>query len=236
MIELTLTFDRKVVNTFNFDKDTVLIGRDPTCDVRIDNVGISRHHARIEKRGAIFTLVDLDSGNGTYVRGKRITQHNLNNGDEIGLWNFSLVFKTSQIVEETVAPPKEKAAKIDPEMTIAVDVRQLDLKQRERSGGAVGYLVYEEPKRGQRTFSLMKTITFFGKDKDCAFILGGWFIQPRHAIIVRDETGFRFINCAARHQGTVNGAVVNDHRLQEGDVIRIASKTFKYFKGMPSAR
>src|SRR3989339_1953792 len=131
MVELTLTFERRPVNTFKLDKDVILIGRDPTCDVRINNVGISRHHARIEKHDNIYTLFDLGSSNGTYVKGQKITQHNLNSGDEINIWNFSIFFKipeSEQVKEEVKAPQK-----IDIDATIAIDRKQLDLRQKERS-------------------------------------------------------------------------------------------------------
>jgi len=235
MIELVLTFDRKVVNNYKFDKDSILIGRDPTCDIRIDNVGISRHHSRIEKQGNIYTLIDLESGNGTYVRGKRITRHNLNDGDEIGLWNYSLIFKSGLAPKEPVGESSKvkTAPKLDLDMTIAVDARQLDLKQRERATALAGYLLFAHPKRGEQTYSLTKTTTFFGGDKNCEFLLKGWFIQPRHAMIVRDETGFRLINFANHKRGTVNGKSVDDHRLRDGEEIKIANLSFKYFNGMP---
>ena len=238
MIELTLTFERKIINTFKFDKDAILIGRDPTCDIRIDNVGISRHHSRIEKRGDIYTLIDLDSGNGTYVRGKRITRHNLNDGDEIGLWNYSLIFKPqagAKIPAEEASKIKA-APKMDLDMTIAVDARKLDLKQRERATSLAAYLSYQHHKRGEQTYTLIKTATFFGADRNCEFLLKGWFIQPRHAMILRDETGFRFINFANHKEGVVNGRAVDDQRLKDGDQIKIGNLAFKYCTGMPSIK
>ena len=235
MIELTLTYERKTINTFKFDKDKemILIGRDPTCDVRIDNVGISRHHSRIEQKNDVYVLVDLGSGNGTFVRGKRVDRYNLNNGDEINIWNYSLFFK---IVQPGVKKDELSATSVkkqDLDLTIAIDARQLELKQRERAGGAAAYLVYTEPKLGERTYSLMKTTTFFGKSPKCEFKLSGWFVQPRHTMIVRDESGFRFVNCAGSKLGVVNGMAVDDYRLQHGDVIKIGDRSFKFFVGLP---
>ncbi len=50
-----------------------VLGRDPSADVRIDAVGVSRRHAMvvIDERGAV--LHDLSSKNGTYVNGERVT-------------------------------------------------------------------------------------------------------------------------------------------------------------------
>ncbi|HUP40938.1 MAG TPA: FHA domain-containing protein [Vicinamibacterales bacterium] len=50
-----------------------VLGRDPSANVRIDAVGVSRRHAMvvIDEGGAV--LHDLSSKNGTYVNGVRVT-------------------------------------------------------------------------------------------------------------------------------------------------------------------
>ncbi len=54
--------------------DPVVIGRGPTCDVRIDDTRISREHARIERdpHDGSFLLKDLGSRNGTSLDGERL--------------------------------------------------------------------------------------------------------------------------------------------------------------------
>lgn len=231
MVELTLTFERRPVNTFNLDKDVILIGRDPTCDICIDNVGVSRHHARIEKHDNIYTLFDLGSGNGTFIRGQRITQHNLNNGDEISIWNFSIFFNLPQAEQaKTVDVTPQK---IDINATIAIDRRQLEQKQKEKGSSLLAHLSYNEHKKGTATYAIMKTTTFFGKSPKCDFRIGGFFTQQRHAMIVRDEVGFRFVNLGNHNQGKVNGQKVDDYRLKHGDIIKIWSKTFNFNEGLP---
>jgi adenylate cyclase len=46
--------------------DVVSIGRDPDCDVQVEDISVSRRHCSIERRGAAFTLRD-HSMNGTFV-------------------------------------------------------------------------------------------------------------------------------------------------------------------------
>lgn len=233
MVELTLTFERRPVNTFNVDKDIILIGRDPTCDVRIDNVGISRHHARIEKHDNIYTLFDLGSSNGTYVKGQKITQYNLNSGDEINIWNFSIFFKLPE--SEQMKSAKDTAPqKIDIDATIAIDRKQLDLRQKERSSTLLAHLSYTDKKKGDLTFAIMKTTTFFGKSPKCEFPITGFFVQHRQAAIIRDEIGFRFINFGNSARGTVNNQDIDDYRLKNGDTIKIGSQTFKFNEGLPA--
>lgn len=50
-----------------------IIGRDPGAHLRIDSPKVSRRHARVFVRGGELWIEDLDSKNGTFVNGHRIT-------------------------------------------------------------------------------------------------------------------------------------------------------------------
>lgn len=64
--------------------DTLVIGRDASCDVVIPDRQVSRRHARITKSGAIVMLEDLGSKNGTYLNGQPLTEpRQLVEADEI---------------------------------------------------------------------------------------------------------------------------------------------------------
>ena len=61
-----------------------VIGRSPDATVRVDSREVSRRHARIMIRGAVATLEDLGSKNGTSLRGRRLEQPaRLRHADEI---------------------------------------------------------------------------------------------------------------------------------------------------------
>jgi pSer/pThr/pTyr-binding forkhead associated (FHA) protein len=232
MVELVLTFERRPVKTYNIDKDVILIGRDPTCDVIIDNVGVSRHHSRIEKHGDIYTLSDLGSGNGTFVRGQRINQYNLNNGDEITIWNYSIFFKLPDAQQVKAAQPATKKIEID--ATIALDSRQMDLRQKEKGSGLLAHLVFNDAKGAVQNYAIMKTAVFFGKSPKCDFQIGGFFLQHRHTAIIRDEIGFRIINFGNHSKSTVNGQVIDDYRLKNGDTFKVGSRSFVFNEGLPA--
>jgi len=77
-----------------------LIGRDDDVAVRIDEAGVSRHHARIVAEGGTFTLEDLSSKNGTYRGEERLAAPAaLEDGDTIGLGQTRLVFHCKRVVE-----------------------------------------------------------------------------------------------------------------------------------------
>jgi DNA-binding winged helix-turn-helix (wHTH) protein len=80
-----------------------VIGRDPQAEVWIDRPGVSRRHARIEIRDDQATVADLESKNGTFVRGERVTSATtVRDGDHIRVGPVTFTFRTSVISETTV--------------------------------------------------------------------------------------------------------------------------------------
>lgn len=72
--------------------DVVTVGRSPQSDMFLDDVTVSRHHARILIDEDGYTIEDLNSLNGTYVNRKRIERHQLFDGDELQIGKFKLSF------------------------------------------------------------------------------------------------------------------------------------------------
>ena len=52
------------------EKDNYVIGSAAECDGRIPSATVSRRHAKISKKGAVFFIEDLNSSNGTRVGGE----------------------------------------------------------------------------------------------------------------------------------------------------------------------
>jgi pSer/pThr/pTyr-binding forkhead associated (FHA) protein len=69
---------------FSATQETILIGRDPLCDLAIDNSTISSQHAMIEYELGQWWLKDLQSTNGTFLNGERIEEPIvITDGDQI---------------------------------------------------------------------------------------------------------------------------------------------------------
>jgi len=69
------------------------IGRGTDVDIRIDDPGVSRHHAEITM-GADVTLRDLDSTNGTYLDGVAVRVTTLYDGAEVRLGTTVLEYRS----------------------------------------------------------------------------------------------------------------------------------------------
>ncbi|HSM93559.1 MAG TPA: GGDEF domain-containing protein [Anaeromyxobacteraceae bacterium] len=61
----------------------IVIGRDPTCTVRLDADDVSRRHAHVAPDGDGHVVGDLGSLNGTWVNGREIERRRLVSGDRI---------------------------------------------------------------------------------------------------------------------------------------------------------
>ncbi|MGC9089957.1 MAG: FHA domain-containing protein, partial [Caldisericia bacterium] len=70
----------------------VVIGRSSTCDVRVDDPQVSRIHSLIYFKDGRYYLKDLDSENGTFINGKKISDTVINPGDKIEIGNYSIEF------------------------------------------------------------------------------------------------------------------------------------------------
>jgi len=75
-----------------FDSDVLTIGRSPHSDLFLDDVTVSRHHARVIRDENGYLVEDLNSLNGTYINRKRIERHRLSHGDELQIGKFKLAF------------------------------------------------------------------------------------------------------------------------------------------------
>ncbi len=65
--------------------EPLTIGRDPECDLFFADKKLSRKHARVERFGVGFRLIDLESRNGSWVNEVRVEASDLAPGDEIRL-------------------------------------------------------------------------------------------------------------------------------------------------------
>lgn len=61
------------------------IGRATRADFVVDATLVSRLHCRLTAGANELEVVDLDSTNGTFVNGKRVTRASLKEGDELAV-------------------------------------------------------------------------------------------------------------------------------------------------------
>ena len=69
---------------------TKTIGRATRADFIVDAALVSRLHCRLTAGAAELEVTDLDSTNGTFVNGRRVSRAALKDGDILGVGRVSL--------------------------------------------------------------------------------------------------------------------------------------------------
>ncbi|MDK1030992.1 MAG: ATP-binding protein [Planctomycetia bacterium] len=68
---------------FDVNGSEATIGRDPSCEVSLNDKKVSRRHALLRQTGKSMYLKDLGSANGTFVNGAQVSETSINPGDQI---------------------------------------------------------------------------------------------------------------------------------------------------------
>ena len=79
--------------TIHLSGAETILGRGSTAHIVLTDGGASRHHARILWSGRVAGIEDLQSTNGTFLNGRRITSSPLEQGDVIRIGGTSMVFR-----------------------------------------------------------------------------------------------------------------------------------------------
>ena len=86
------------------EAETLLIGRNRDAQVCIRDRSVSKNHCRIDKKQTGYRFKDLGSRNGTYINDLRCDSGPIENGDELKVGNFLIVFQTGAEGQQPALP------------------------------------------------------------------------------------------------------------------------------------
>ncbi len=81
---------------YPLQEETVL-GRGADCDLRIESQLLSRRHARLLIEGDHLRVIDLESTNGTFINGERVTDGTAVPGDELRFDKHSFIVEGPRV-------------------------------------------------------------------------------------------------------------------------------------------
>jgi hypothetical protein len=235
-VKLTLVLSGRTVERFEFEDEVerLRVGRAEECEIRIDNLGVSRLHCEIVREGPFRVLRDLQSNNGTFVNGSKVEVHNLNTGDVITLGKYSLEYQSAAPSKPEVMA-KDLDLPMDGAMTLQVNPTALARLATSRTKLRAHVVI--EPNNGQkapRTLVLDKAVHVIGKDGEADLRVEGWFCPRVVALLVREDAGFRLIDVTERGESVrVNGGRHRNVRLNDGDDLRVRELSMKFNLGAP---
>lgn len=97
---LTVTRGPNQGSRFRLDKDLTTTGRHPESDIFLDDITVSRRHVEFRREDGRFRVHDVGSLNGTYLNGDRVDDAALQNGDEVRIGKFRLIFFASDAKDD----------------------------------------------------------------------------------------------------------------------------------------
>jgi len=105
--------------------DGATLGRATECSVCLHDRSVSRQHARLERTDATWKVVDTQSRNGVTVRGKRVAEAALADGEEFLIGEVLLRFRSELRTE----PEKPRAEIRQPEPKLAeLELEEIELE------------------------------------------------------------------------------------------------------------
>lgn len=172
---------------YKVDQQELTMGRSPQVDIQLNDVGVSRRHARIVRRADNVFVQDMKSANGTYINGVQVTDDfQLEDGDKITLGGTTILkFTYHDQFDDTFQRDLIWAAQRDG-LTGAYNKKHLLEQMRTEMSYAL--------RHGTQLSLLMFDVDFFKKTNDTYGHLAGDFVLKRLAQLgmesIRDEDIF----------------------------------------------
>jgi pSer/pThr/pTyr-binding forkhead associated (FHA) protein len=106
MRELKIARNGKVFFSRRLNKELLNIGRNPTCDVVLEDPSVCRIHAVLTRNigEESYSITHLGMGRETFMNGERITHATFGVGDELRLGPFSITMTRVETADLVLVP------------------------------------------------------------------------------------------------------------------------------------
>jgi pSer/pThr/pTyr-binding forkhead associated (FHA) protein len=256
MPKLVLLFEGRVLKeTAVSHTAAVTIGRLPDNTIVIDNSAVSSHHLRIAREGPQFVVEDLESTNGTFVNGDKITKRALRHGDTILVGKHKIFFDRMGEAEfEGAELPGKDMPDFGGTVILDSDQQQRLLAAAQariqaRTAAhkiaapapaeapaapapappppAIGRLHVLSGRSDLSEYRLDASAAAIGSDRDALVRLHGWF-KPRVAVEIA-RMGESYVATPVAGKTLVNGQRLASRRgLVHGDVLAISGLELEF--------
>lgn len=201
---------------------TIVVGRDESADIRVDDKKVSRRHAAFKLIDGEPWVEDLGSSNGVRLNGKKINRRaRFDYGSSIRVGGFVVTLKDD--VEDTGASVLDEQVDGPPQKT-----RQPRIVERrpEPKPETHPMLFGKDPPVEGRQFVLHKGENIVGRLEECDVPILDGSVSRQHARILYAKD-----NVTVTDLGSSNGVFVNEVRvdmaqLADADKLRIGNVGF----------
>jgi pSer/pThr/pTyr-binding forkhead associated (FHA) protein len=205
----------------------LVIGRRRGNDIELPFASVSEQHARISRGEKGWLVADLDSANGTFVNGRRLTPlapQAFSVGDVLRLASVDLVFEGAGALGQGAGGQE---AQFESTATLA---RRLvsDLFGTSRPAEVARLVVRDGPAQGRELrLEAAGRRYFVGRGSGCNLVVPDDDISREHAEFERRWDGV-FVRDLDSKNGVVlrSERLAGERRLSDGDVLRLGQTTF----------
>ena len=197
-----------------------VIGRGSDCDLTIDDATLSRRHAELSIDHGRLRVRDLGSANGTSVNGERITERELNHGDELRFGAKAFV---------VVAPEASSALTDDVTRVQGAGGDVADAKTELLTGQ------YPKARLVDRSGLLGEDWTRevcgpcrVGRSPENDLVIADPSVSRAHALLTARGFRWHIEDLRSSNGVLVNGERVESAALRDGDVITIGRAQFRF--------
>jgi hypothetical protein len=230
--------DGQELAQYELEKERYTIGRLADNDIHIDNMAVSGHHALIINILKDSFLEDLNSTNGTYVNGKLVKKHALQEADVITIGRHALKYVSGKgAAPSGDADDFEKTMIIRPGTKSQTGVPSMDSVNKAISD-AGGAPIGADGKAAALPKAKLQVLSggFAGKELElnkALTTLGRPGVQV--AAVTRRADGFFVVHVeSGQGQGfpTVNGKEIGAQaqKLADNDVIELAGVKMGFYE------
>jgi pSer/pThr/pTyr-binding forkhead associated (FHA) protein len=199
---------------FELGKASVTLGRATTNDIMLDDVRVSRAHARLECGPGGCEIVDLGSSNGTRLNGLPVKRARLAAGDVVSIGGIDLRYRPGTIPEQVGMTVMDSMA--DVELSMAYELLPMQVAETGVTRLVVftGDKTWEVPLDGADLISI-------GRADDNQVALPQTKVSRRHAELVRRGDAFSLRDLGSTNGTWQRGQRVTEVTLHDGDAFRI---------------
>jgi len=210
---------------YNLPQDNITLGRTSLCDVELADKSISRKHSEIVRDGEDYFLIDLKSGNGTFLNGKKIRaleKHLLRPNDLIKIEFFEICFLG---VEDDLPKPVEEDTDTD---IIEIKMIKKVLRALDKDN-APSLEVLNGVAAGKKVFFTEEFPVFdIGRDPKSKLCIDEPVISRNHAKLTRKWGGVVLEDLESRNGCYVNNEKVKEQLLKDGDKVLLGTVKLIY--------
>jgi ABC-type multidrug transport system ATPase subunit/predicted component of type VI protein secretion system len=202
-----------------------IIGREPSCDIQIKSMSVSRQHAKVKVEGDQFWVTDLDSSNGVILEGEKIVP---GEPHSVSPESVFVIAKMPFLVSKQKQTDTHTKARLSGFATQVVSAPVLDMYQS---------LSQVQPAMTQA--SMIAEVEFLDLSGQDRITIGRaadndvQFDHPAvsrfHAMIERMGKRYRITDMQSANGVYLNGTLVEEQAwLKEGDYIKIGPFDFVF--------